>query len=513
MGRSGMMFQSILGTEKLDVLDPEQLVMPKFFYDLNLDQVVQDIMEEQKLYDLRRYYFYPVELKDISYRLEVLKDLEQEDTLQSVTDFAIGIRKAKEYLGYIKDAEYIVQKRKWKLDAADSYIGSILKLKQSLEEGGITSEGLRSFREWLKHYTMDEEFLRLKEDTEKLIAKFDEMTFHLQLKRDRIIIEPGYLEEDYCKQLQDTFREESEDKHFYQKNPFGTPSLSVLEGTILEVLGRYYSQTFLDLAEYDKKHQSFICRTILDFESESQFYLAFIRYRKRMEELGFHFCYPQVKDQGTFRITEGYDLALAKKNADIKKPVVFNDCYLNEGERFFVITGPNQGGKTTFARALGQIVFFSSIGLMAPCRTATLPFFRGIYTHFAAEESLDTGAGKLKEELLRLKEMLPGVSRHSFIIINEIFTSATSYDAYIMGKRVINRFIEMDCLGVYVTHIHELTKEDDRIVSLVAALLSEDSQIRTYRIERRPADGRSYANHIVEKHGMTYLEIKERLRR
>ena len=150
---------------------------------------------------------------------------------------------------------------------------------------------------------------------------------------------------------------------------------------------------------------------------------------------------------------------------------------------------------------------------MVPCCTAELPAFDGIYTHFAAEENLDAGAGKLKEELVRLKSMMSNVTRHSFVIINEIFTSATSYDAYIMGKKVINYFMDEDCLGVYVTHIYELTKGDDRIVSLVAALLSEESNLRTFKIERRPSDGRSYANTIVEKHQMTYQAIKERIRR
>jgi DNA mismatch repair ATPase MutS len=355
--------------------------------------------------------------------------------------------------------------------------------------------------------------IKLKTDTEKLIAQFDEMKFNLQIKRDRIIIHPGYLEDDYCKQLQDTFREETDELHFYQKNPFGTPLLSALEGAVLNVLKKPYAQTFVELSEFAGKYQDFISPIISEFELESQFYLSFCLYRKKMMELNYHFCYPTISKDGEFRITKGYDLALAKKNAQQKKEVVYNDCYFNRGERFFVITGPNQGGKTTFARALGQMVYFASLGLAIPCQTAVLPVFDGIYTHFAVEENLDTGAGKLKEELLRLKDMMSNVTRNSFVIINEIFTSATSYDAYIMGKKVINYFMEEDCLGVYVTHIYELTKDDDRIVSLVAALLSDDSNIRTFKIERKSADGRSYANTIVEKHRMTYQEIKERIRR
>lgn len=506
-----MSFHSILGVNKLEYIEPDKLVMPRFFYDLNIDQIVQDIMEGHKLYDLRRFYYYMVDREDINYRLEVLRDFDNPNIDKSISEFSIGMRRARGYLTNIEDNENEVQKQKWNLDSAFSYINSLISLQEDLDREIINSKGLQLFREWLAEYIKSEEFIRLKEETEQLIAQFEGMQFNIQLKRDRVIINTGYLEEDYCKQLQDTFREGSEDKHLYQKNPFGTPILSALEGSIFQILSKPYAQTFLNLKEYDETHHNFIHPLICEFELECQFYISFCRYRSNMKEMNFHFCYPALSEEGTFRINKGYDLALAKKNALHKKEMIFNDCYFDRGERFFVITGPNQGGKTTFARAIGQMIYFSSIGLMVPAEKAEVPVFDGIYTHFAVEENINTGAGKLKEELLRLKEMMDNATRNSFVIINEVFTSATSYDAYIMGRKVLDFFMDRDCLGVYVTHIYELTKEDDRVVSLVAALLSEDSNIRTFKIERRPADGKSYANTIVEKHHLTYQEIKERI--
>lgn len=508
-----MVYQSLLGVKGRTNIDPEKITMPKFFYDLNLDQIVQDIMDETKLYDLRSFYYYMAKEEDINYRLNVLKDMENPFIYQSIVDFGIEIRKAKEYLNNVGLSEYEVQKHKWNLDSAECYIRSVLKLSSKLGEGKLTSEGLLSFHEWLKNYMVSEEFVQLKDDTESLMKQFDEMKFHIKLKRDRVIIKAGYLEENYCKQLQDTFKEENEEEHFYQKNPFGTALLSALEGKVLDVLKKPYEQTFLELLEYDKKHKNFIYSMINEFELESQFYLAFCMYREKLQENKFHFCYPMIDRKQKFEVIKGYDLALAKKNASQNKEVIFNDCYLNEGEQFFVITGPNQGGKTTFARALGQIVYFASIGLMVPCETACFPLFDGIYTHFAMDENPDNGTGKLKEELLRLKEMMEHKTNHSFVIINEIFTSATSYDAYLMGKKAMNYFLDSDCFGAYVTHIYELTKDDSRIVSLMATLKSEESNIRTFKIIRSQADGRSYANSIVEKHHMTYREIKELIRR
>ena len=508
-----MGFQSILGVNKMEAIRPEDIDMPMFFYDLNLDLIVQDIMEEQKLYDLRRYYYYKGDEKDIAYRLEVMKDLQQGSVLQSIVVFSISLRKAKEYFNNIAETDNIIQKQKWKLDSAGIYIEGVMELQKNMElyRYAFNSQGLTSFRDWLDTYIISEEFSRLKYDTEQIMKQFNEMRFHIRIKRDRVIINQGYLEEDYCKQLQDTFKEQSTEKHFYQQNPFGSIILSGLEEAVLDILKKPYAQTFQELKVYDSKYSKFFNPTLSEFDQESQFYIAFCLYRDKMKDMNFHFCFPEISEKEELRITDGYDLALAKKNAMLKKEVVYNDCYFEPKEQFFVITGPNQGGKTTFARALGQILYFQSVGLMVPCREAHLPNFDGIYTHFASEEAMDTGAGKLKEELIRLKAMMRVATKRSFIIINEIFTSATTYDAHIMGKRVIDYFMDQGCHGIYVTHIYELTKDDDRVVSLVASLLSQDSHIRTFKMERRPADGRSYANTIVEKHRMTYLEIKERI--
>lgn len=506
-----MGFQSILGEKKLEVINSEEFIMPKYFMDLNLDQIVQDIMDEQKLYDLRRYYYFKAEDEDtIRYRLEILKDLDKESMFLSVQNFTIGIRKTKEFLDLIPESNHMLQRNKLHLDAVDFYVESILNLQRDFKKDTFSSKGFRLFAEWLDSYINSAGFQELREQTQKLVQSFKQMKYNIKIKRDKVIIEQGYIEEDYCKQLVDTFQETDTKEHYYQNNPYGAMILSALEEAVLDVLYKPNEETFHELEGFCKIHNKFLDETLLEFEQEVQFYISFLLYRERMKTMKFHFCYPEISNN--FRVIGGYDLALAKKNAEKKKEVIFNDCYYLPTERFFVITGPNQGGKTTFARAIGQILYFSSIGLMVPANEANVPLFDHIYTHFAVEENINNGTGKLKDELIRLKIMMDHVTKNSFVIINEIFTSATSYDAYIMGKKVINYFMDEDCLGIYVTHIHELTKEDERIVSLVAALSMENSNIRTFKIERKLADGLSYANSIVQKHHMTYQEIKERIK-
>lgn len=506
-----MSFQSILGRNRFFELDPEDIVMPRYFQDLNLDQIVKDIFDRNKLYDLKKFYYIKPYIEDIKYRQEVSADLENEGLYDATFEFSLNMRKSREFLDNIEQSKHLEQKRKWKLDAAFTYVCAVIQLYDVLNESRLSSEGLLSFRQWLGAYINSEEFTDLRYDTEQLIKEFEKMTFNIQIKNNHIIVNQGSNEEDYCGNLLQLFKK-SPTERSYQKNPFWPIALSSLETAVLDMLKKVHNQTFVRLKSFDEKYKSFIDNTISDFEYEVQFYISYGEFKKEMEDMGFHFCYPEIGGND-FRVTDIYDIVLARKNFSQKKPVVFNDCYFDKDERFLVITGPNQGGKTTFARAIGEIIYFGMMGFAVPASSAQIPAFDSVYTHFATEESMETGAGKLKEELIRLKKMMADSTKNSFIIINEIFTSATSYDAFIMGKRVIDYFMDKDCIGLYVTHIYELTKNDSRIGSLVASLLSEESQIRTFKIERREAEGRGYANTIVERYHMSYEEIKERIRR
>ena len=479
---------------------------PSFFLDLNLDQIIQriDILWGRKVAPF--YYYLPADKASEDYRREVMADVKDNGLYEILCSFVKDMELWREAAAKKEAVHMELQQLVWHVWEAGAYCRAFTVLSQALEPLQLSSRGFLAFRSYLKQYISSESFREMRAEAESVLEKFDSIHLVLSCENGRLSVSQGEVDAAYDCFLEESFPEQSKK----MRNPFGMDAdLTELEQELMKLVGRQRPEVFKGVELFCRNYPKYARDALLQFAEEIEYYLSFYCFRQEMEGYGYAFCAPTVSESGELSAEGLYDLALACVSCGGQREVVSNDMYYGAEERFFVLTGPNQGGKTTFARSLGQLVYFSKMGLDVPARKADMCYFTGILTHFSVEESLETGRGKLKEELVRLAPMMDTAYTGAFVVINELFTTAANYDACIMGKRVLEHFLSQGCRGIYVTHLKELSDAHPRIVSLRAML--DERGVQNFRIERRAAQDSLSAVNLVNKHRLTYEQLKERL--
>jgi len=503
----------LFGPSESDTIAQLVEVPPAEFADLNLDQLVADATAGRDEYDLKPYFYTPLTTPaGVEFRHAVLRDLQAGNVTETVRTFADAMRGMRALLAEADGLRYPLQKQRVLLDAVIRYVRAVGGLSAALMSAELVSAGMLSFRDRLDAYVASESFSVLAADADQVADALDELEYEFLIDGGRISVLPLTGETDYSAAVAGTFAKFQQATAASKADNHADPvAMNHVEAGILNLVAAVFPGQFAALDRFAHDHEVFQSATVARFDREVQFYLAYTEYLARATGDTVASCLPTVTADRTSAACAAVDVVLAAKLAGSSQPVVANDFSLTGDERLLVVTGANQGGKTTFARAFGQLHYLGALGLPVAASSATLHLFDRMFTHFERQEDLRNLSGKLEDDLVRIHAILQQATGDSIIIMNEIFTSTTVSDAIFLGTQILDRIIALGALGVCVTFVDELSTLGPETVSMVADVDPADVTTRTFHLSRRPADGLAHATAIAARYGLTAERLQERV--
>jgi DNA mismatch repair protein MutS len=307
---------------------------------------------------------------------------------------------------------------------------------------------------------------------------------------------------------------------------------------LVQDLRRLLERVMAPVGEVIERYVWVHTRAVADLESELSFLLNAVALIERLRAAGLPMCRPEIRPiaERVSYLEEGYNVSLALRMMQaaatpresttggiVTNPMTFDE----EHGRVWVLTGPNRGGKTTYARAVGLAHLLFQAGLYVPACTARMSPVDAIYTHFPSVEGARLGEGRLDEEAVRLAEIFRQATPHSLILLNEVLSGTSTLEALGLAYDAVRGLRLLGARAIYVTHLHELATRVDEINattgsggtvgSLVAGVedergSGEGGHRRTFRICPGRPHGLSYASEIAEQHGISYPQLARLLK-
>lgn len=496
----------------------------------------------------------------IEYRQEILDDLIENPRLSdSLRDLLPMISEMSWYTETHRNEGAPLLQAIWRIAELELYVDCVESFRRLFESWGarIRSEGLRRLQAVVEERATSADFRSLAEELPKLreglrkkksvtlginlderlrpveavLLAVNDTHFHEQALLARVLgLSPDVAKFESALPLHQTPR--PVDPGLY---PTGAFPLAPLFQDLEKLLNSLSRPLVASLKRYFKVNTGFL----QVIRKEIAFYVGTATLLSRLKTAGLPLCKPRLAPMGERRFIAAnfYNLRLALlmlEGADGDLPsrmIVTNNIRFDEGGRILILTGPNQGGKTTYTQGIGLLQVFSQAGLLVPAESAEVSPVDHVITHFPLEEKGELEQGRLGEEAARLSELFGVVTRHSLVLLNESLSSTSPGESLYLAEDIVSAFRILGVRAVFATHLHELAYHIDEInrsiagesllVSLVAGVTEgtesrsgqAGSARRTYRIEVGPPMGKSYARDIAEKYGISLDRIRESLRK
>jgi len=187
---------------------------------------------------------------------------------------------------------------------------------------------------------------------------------------------------------------------------------------------------------------------------ELAFYVGCLNLAERLAELGEPIAFPEAAPAPERRhvFTGLYDVTLA---LTMQQKIVGNDVDA-DAKDLVIISGANQGGKSTFLRSIGLAQLMMQCGMFVPAQSFCANVCEGLFTHYKREEDRTMESGKLDEELGRMSALVDHISPHALVLFNESFAATNEREGSEIARQITTALLDRHVKVFYVTHLYEL---------------------------------------------------------
>jgi DNA mismatch repair ATPase MutS len=218
--------------------------------------------------------------------------------------------------------------------------------------------------------------------------------------------------------------------------------------------------------------------------AELGFYVGCLNLHEQLAEKGEPTCFPVpliAEDEVAFSASGLYDAALT---FHLGSQVVGNDVDA-DGKQLVMITGANEGGKSTFLRSVGLAQLMMQAGMFVPAESFQANVCAGVFTHFKREEDASMTSGKLDEELSRVSEIADTITPTGLLLCNESFASTNEREGSEIARQVVRAMVEAKVKVVFVTHLFDLANgfyQEQLATALFLRAERREDGTRTFRV-------------------------------
>ncbi len=212
---------------------------------------------------------------------------------------------------------------------------------------------------------------------------------------------------------------------------------------------------------------------------EAGFYVGCLQLHERVAAAGVSVCWPDPEPPGTAPAAEG----LVSLSLVVRSGVAPTANDLEPGGGLVIITGANQGGKTTFLRSVGCAQLLLQAGVFVPASAYRAGLADGIHSHFRRGEDEDLRIGKLDEELVRMSAIVDRCRPGDLLLMNESFSSTDEVEGTYIAGDLLDALLRHGVRIVLVTHFHLLAeryRDRSDVTFLVAERLPDGR--RSHRV-------------------------------